>query len=147
MQIEEGKINEIEGGEDGCDLGVGDGLVLPDLLGDGGAELGRGDDVVEVVDLHDGGDGAARLPEEVEHAVPRLLHRRRVRRHLHSAHERHLRPLSLSSPLLRPPPLRSQLAAAAGGGGGGRWLRAPGGEGYLRIYLPSDHRPSAQLEI
>lgn len=46
------------------------------LVGDGGAELGRGDDVVEVVDLHDGGDGAARLPEEVKHVVPRLLHRR-----------------------------------------------------------------------
>lgn len=71
-------------------LGVGDILVLADLLGDGGAELGRGDNVVEVVDLHDGGDGAAGLLEEVEHAVPRLLKRRRVWGHLHRAHrERH----------------------------------------------------------
>lgn len=87
------------------DLGVGDALVLPDLLGDAGAELGGGHDVVEVVDLHDGGDGAAGLPEEVEHAVPRLPHRRRVRRNLHRAHrERHLFALA---------PLRRLSPAAA----------------------------------
>lgn len=111
----------------GWDLGVGDALVLADLLGDGGAELGRGDDVVEVVDLHDGGDGAARLPEEVEHAVPRLLQRRRVRRHLHRAHrERHLSlSLSFSPPANRPlaPRSRRRLlrrrspVAPIGGGG------------------------------
>jgi len=71
-------------------LGVGDVLVLADLLSDGGAELRGRDDVVEVVDLHDGGDGAACLLEEIEDAVPRLLQRGRVRRHFHRSHrERH----------------------------------------------------------
>ena len=82
-------------------LGVGDVLVLADLLGDGGAELGGSDDVVEVVDLHDGGDGAAGLLEEVEHAVPRLLQRRRVRGHLHRSHrERHRSPTPPAAPPL-----------------------------------------------
>lgn len=109
----------------GWDLGVSDALVLADLLGDGGAELGRGDDVVEVVDLHDGGDGAARLPEEVEHAVPRLLQRRRVRRHLHRAHrERHLSLsllLSSGESASRPPQPPPSAAPPLSGGSDWWW--------------------------
>lgn len=143
----------------GWDLGVGDALVLADLLGDGGAELGRGDDVVEVVDLHDGGDGAARLPEEVEHAVPRLLQRRRVRRHLHRAHrERHLS-LSLSPSLLRRIGLSPPAAAAVCCAAALRWLRLvvvvvvdSSSERERRVSessrgLVANHQPSDCLEI
>jgi len=81
-------------------LGVGNVLVLADLLSDGGAELRGRDNVVEVVDLHDGGDGAACLLEEIEDAVPRLLQRGRVPRHLHRSHrERH----RFESPAAPPP--------------------------------------------
>lgn len=81
-------------------LGVGDVLVFTDLLSDGRAELRGRDNVVEVVDLHDGGDRAACLLEEIEDAVPGLLQRGRVRRHLHCPHrERH----RFESPAAPPP--------------------------------------------
>jgi hypothetical protein len=84
----------------GWNLGVGDVLVFTDLLSDGRAELRGRDNVVEVVDLHDGGDRAACLLEEIEDAVPGLLQRGRVRRHLHCPHrERH----RFESPAAPPP--------------------------------------------
>lgn len=134
------------GWERGGHLGVGDALVLPDLLGDAGAELGGGHDVVEVVDLHDGGDGAAGLPEEVEHAVPRLPHRRRVRRNLHRAHgERHLFALT---PLRRLSPAaalslaaRPQVAPPLGGGGGGGMRGSSVLSAWQNVLLPIAGRP------
>lgn len=78
------------------DLGIGDMSILTELGGDSGSELGYGDDVVKSVDLHDGRKGAARRLEEIEDTVPRLLQRRRGRRHLHGPHrERHCSMLSI----------------------------------------------------
>jgi hypothetical protein len=62
--------------------------ILAELGGYCGSELGDSDDVVEGVDLHDFWKGAAGRLEELEDAVPRLLQRRRGRRHLHGPHRK-----------------------------------------------------------